>query len=87
MDIIETQQGIRKKRVSRIASALYEVLQYDLDVDVEKLIAETCVELGVSRRTSMEYIRIAVVSGGYVWKDGKISNSSPSKQKELAPKW
>ena len=62
MNIIQIRQEKRKHEIQIIVETIKKAFSAGLAVDKEKLINEISSQLGTSRRTSLEYLEIALVS-------------------------
>jgi len=62
MNIIAERQERRKNHILMIVHTLKQAFSAGVSVDKEKLINEISSKLGTSRRTSLEYLTIALVS-------------------------
>lgn len=62
MDIIKSRAESRIIKISQIAATIKKVFSAGLDIDKENLIREACAQTGVSRRTILEYLDIALVN-------------------------
>lgn len=60
MDIIASRQESRKNKIKDLTDTIRKAFANDLDVDKEKVINECCFNWGVSRRTAIEYLAIAL---------------------------
>ena len=62
MDIIKSRAEARTNKISQIAATIKKAFEAGVVIDKEGLIREACVHTGVSRRTALEYLNIALVS-------------------------
>lgn len=90
MNIIKSQGQDRNERIKTILLSLEKSFNAGLAVNAEKFIATCSLELGISRRTAIEYIKTICSAKGYDWVAGIISGPLKTsdlpeepKQKEL----
>lgn len=62
MDVIKARNEARMIKISQIVATLKKAFSAGLDVDKENMIREVCSVTGISRRTALEYLNIALVS-------------------------
>lgn len=62
MNIVKAQAESRRNKISQIAATIKKVFSAGMSIDKENLIREACSETGVSRRTILEYLDIALVN-------------------------
>lgn len=62
MDIIKSRAESRTNKISQIAATIKKVFSAGMDIDKENLIREACSQTGISRRTILEYLDIALVN-------------------------
>lgn len=60
MDIISARQATRKNKITDLTATIRKAFANDLDIDKEKLINECSLNWGMSRRTVLEYLSIAL---------------------------
>jgi len=83
MDVIQSRQESRKKKLSQLKKTIQDTFLLDLDVDANKLIYEGCNKWGCSRRTVMEYLRIIQNVLDFEWKNNVIKPKSKTGQEVL----
>ena len=60
MNIISARQESRKNKINELTDTIRKAFSADVDIDKEKLINECCLNWGMSRRTVLEYLDIAL---------------------------
>ena len=60
MNIIAIRQETRRNKIRELTETIRKAFANDLDVDKEKVINQCCLNWGVSRRTALEYLEIAL---------------------------
>ena len=74
MNVIKARQEDRMRKIGQIQEGIKKVFSNKLFIYKDKIIGEICLTWGVSRRTALEYLQIALVQFNYVEfkEEGKI---------------
>ncbi len=86
MNVIKSQGQDRNERISTILANMQKSFNAGLVVNAEKFIATCSLELGISRRTVMEYVKTICSAKGFDWVAGDISGPKLSHEVPEEPK-
>lgn len=82
MDVIKSRREERIRRSNKLKATIEKAFNANLTIDKEFLVAQACLEWGVSRRTILEQLDILRISMGFTIENKQITPPAGKDEKE-----